>query len=826
VPAGGRAFHVLDIGTQAYGDCLLFESGAAKVLFDGGHKGDDDLIFGQLKQRISQSGNALHVSLLVITHAHGDHIGSLPSLVSQGRLVADWALVADPDYGWGRATADAVTPSDSASDTIRGLLAAVHEEPPPSSYTDGELRQFIADAAGGEDEYKNMLNTLDQNGTHIVRHGRDNEAALLRAFQAIGLDVLGPTKAHLQAAAAEVLSAQNAALAAADAALRSDATGDPVNVLRRLLLQVPATDAMTDALVDAQARNGAAVNCQSTVVTVKAGKWHALLGGDMQFHSSVPTIEPHVRTLRAQLKKAGAFDLFKLSHHGSSNGWDRPLYDEIGKPKYLAISLGLHKGHHPDPSVLTDLQSLTNVTWARSDLNGHVTFTFGPTKITVTKARGKLNDPTPPQPDVAVASTALSRPPASQPSGIAEIVTRAPYGVPVTITVGSGAPQVASREGPPLDAGGPLPPLNLFAGRTLPRLLFVTIRDALADRIGISEPTHALDALRAKGVLLYDELPTGASSRVAEAAVHEQLARARDVHGVVLLGGYSVVPSQRLFCLPPDLQDLVKPEEDAYDSFLVWSDDFYVDMNGDGRAELPITRLPDGRTPELVFAQLQASGQQRSNTLRRTGIRNRERPFADDVFKNVPGTGDMLQSAPATVDAPPHSIDGDLAYLMLHGADLDGTVFFGQFGENGSPDKWPAVAMKNVPAVCGPVVFTGCCWGALITARPANQTPDGVPLGSRTPDQSLALRILRSGATAFVGVTGAHYSPNPPGTYHGGAMHHAFFDYYKVGGSPAEALFAAKADFQNNIPHGQTDPFMAAVDVKIHAEYTCLGLGW
>src|SRR5207245_8393199 len=104
--------------------------------------------------------------------------------------------------------------------------------------------------------------------------GRATAVALPRAFTATGLAVLGPTKAHLHAAAAEVLSAQIAALAAADAALRSDATGDPVNVLRRLLLQVPATDAMTDALVDAQARNGAAVNCQSTVVTVKAGKWH------------------------------------------------------------------------------------------------------------------------------------------------------------------------------------------------------------------------------------------------------------------------------------------------------------------------------------------------------------------------------------------------------------------------------------------------------------------------------------------------------------------------------------------------------------------------
>jgi hypothetical protein len=540
----------------------------------------------------------------------------------------------------------------------------------------------------------------------------------------------------------------------------------------------------------------------------------------MQFESSVAPVEPHVRGLRARLKQAKPFHLFKLSHHGSSNGWDSALYDEIGRPKYLAISLGLHKGDHPDKSVLNELKALPNVTWGRGDLNGHIRFSFGATKIAVTKTRGKLNDRTPPEPDAAIA---LARPRILA-GDVGEIVTRAPYGVPVTITIGGETPRPASLDERPRDSGRPLAALDLFGGRELPRLLFVTSRDALAQRIGVTETSLVLDALRSKRALVYDELPRGATPRVAQAAVREQLTRARNVRGVVLIGGYSVVPSQRLFCLPPDLQDLVRPEEDAYDSFLVWSDDFYADTDGDGQAELPISRVPDGRTPDLVFAQLQATGRPRSD--RRSGIRNRERPFADDVFRNVPGTGEMLQSAPATVEDPPHVIDGDVVYLMLHGSDLDGTVFCGQLGDEGSPEKWPVVAMKNVPPVCGPVVFTGCCWGALITTRPANQTPEGSALGSRTPDQSLALRILRSGATAFLGVTGTHYSPNPPGTYHGGAMHHAFFRNYKPGGSPAEALFAAKTDFAANIPHGQTEPLMAAFDVKIHAEYTCLGLGW
>lgn len=823
MPTAARALHVLDIGTQQYGDCLLFESGAARVLIDGGHKGDQDLIYEQLKQRVPQSGAALHLSLLVVTHAHGDHIGALPSLVADGRIAADWALVADPDYGWGRSIAGATTPLDSVSDAVGGLVAALHEEPPPPSLSDAELRQFIADAAGGEDTYKQMLDALGQQGTRVVRHGRDSETALLAAFRAIGLEIYGPTKAHLQAASGEVLTAQRVALAAAGDALRSDALGDPVNILRRLVASSSgATDAMTDALADAQSRNGAAVNCQSTVIGLKAGTWRALLGGDMQFALSVPAIEPHVRALRERLRQAKPFHLFKLSHHGSSNGWDKALYDEIGKPKYLAISLGLHKGHHPDPSVLSDLRSLPNVTWGRSDLNGHVRFSFASTKIAVSKTRGQLNDDTPPEPDAALVPTTLVAAPRRD---VGEIVTRAPYGVPVTITIGqrgaAGSADVQAQAAEPATA---LPQLNLFGGRDLPRLLFVTSRDALADRLGIAETSLVLDGLRKKGVLLFDELPAGVGQRTAQSAVLEAIARAGNVRGVVLIGGYSVVPSQRLFCLPPELQDRVSPEEDSPDGFLVWSDDFYTDTSGDGHADLPISRVPDGRSPELVFMQLQASGRPRAK--RRVGIRNSERPFADDVFRHVPGTGTMLLSAPANVENPPHLIDGDVVYLMLHGADLDGTVFYGQLG-HGSPSDWPVVAMSTVPSVCGPLVFTGCCWGALITARPASQTPDGSPMASRTTDQSLALRILRSGATAFIGVTGTHYSPNPPGTYHGGAMHHAFFRNYQPGASPAQTLFAAKADFRANIPHGQEDDaFMAAVDVKIYAEYTCLGLGW
>lgn len=248
--------------------------------------------------------------------------------------------------------------------------------------------------------------------------------------------------------------------------------------------------------------------------------------------------------------------------------------------------------------------------------------------------------------------------------------------------------------------------------------------------------------------------------------------------------------------------------------------DFYVDPDDDDVAELPISRIPDGRSPELVYAQLQAKNVVRSGT--RSAIRNRERPFADNVLKGVPGAGAMLVSGPAVHDRPDHRVDGDVVYLMLHGSDEDASQFWG-----GEPAYlYPAVLPHNVPSACGMVVFTGCCWGALTVEHPAGLAGVDDPIAIRAPERSLALRFLQGGATAFIGCTGAHYSPDPPGRYHGGAMHHAFWRHYQPGGSPAEALHRAKRDFAREIPHGLDEPLMVAIDVKIHRQFTCLGLGW
>ena len=90
-----------------------------------------------------------------------------------------------------------------------------------------------------------------------------------------------------------------------------------------------------------------------------------------------------------------------------------------------------------------------------------------------------------------------------------------------------------------------------------------------------------------------------------------------------------------------------------------------------------------------------------------------------------------------------------------------------------------------------------------------------------------ALRFLEAGATAFVGCTGAHYSPREkPYHYFGGPMHEAFWRGLGTGQAPAEALLAAKAEYVRDFPHGMRSEAQHAIEYKTLHQYTCLGLGW
>src|ERR1700685_1202610 len=106
-PGSKIIINLIDVGPQAYGDCILCQFGDISVLIDGAHAANAEASFGhrsvpdQLARLLGQTADSLHVGLLVVTHTHSDHYGCLPTLVGAKTLKAEWSLIADLNLGWG-----------------------------------------------------------------------------------------------------------------------------------------------------------------------------------------------------------------------------------------------------------------------------------------------------------------------------------------------------------------------------------------------------------------------------------------------------------------------------------------------------------------------------------------------------------------------------------------------------------------------------------------------------------------------------------------------------------------------------------------------------
>src|SRR6266567_4062643 len=92
------AVHLLDVGTEDYGDSVLIEARGSRILIDGGHRADfrgsagHPSIPEQLRTLTREQRP--RIDLLVATHTHLDHIGCLPELVSAPTIDVAWALLA------------------------------------------------------------------------------------------------------------------------------------------------------------------------------------------------------------------------------------------------------------------------------------------------------------------------------------------------------------------------------------------------------------------------------------------------------------------------------------------------------------------------------------------------------------------------------------------------------------------------------------------------------------------------------------------------------------------------------------------------------------
>ena len=803
--------HLFDVGPEKYGDAVLCRFGNKTVLIDGGHPGNDRARSGhpplqsQIADVLQQPENALRVDLLIVTHAHSDHIGCLPSLVTGG-LRPRFALVADPKLGWGRGMNENGDSLADLQSPAKRLSAALREELHTRDEPPGQLQDFIDAVAQLEPAYNGMIDTLSASeDTAIVRYiGPQSQGLdkLLTEFQDIGLSILGPGEEQLRACAVGVRgrSKEFGDMAAKAEGLNSDS--DVISAYLR------ATGSADRDFTDSQ---GAFINCQSVVTVFEFRGKRLLFTGDMQL--SVPGVTPKgvldgVTGLNQSIRKNGPYSLVKLAHHGSKNGFSAKILEDTGCHTFAMCGGSETDPAHPDPSVLQLLEGQSSTHWARTDRNGQSRFTFTgaaapsievdtPPKDNAEPNSADVGGPAPlsavpvtlPPAPAAEAASAVS---ATQ-DGVVRVTAEFPASlrrVVITVDVNPGA---EPEKGPTRPFDSAPATLKLAGGRPLPKLLFVTNRDALVRNTNQAAVSSVFQAIQSAGHTLIANVPsTWSDPSGAVAGVRNELRRG-GYAGVVLLGGYDVVPSKQLDCLPDRLRAVLGHDSADADDFIVWSDDIYGDIEGDGIPELPVSRIPDGCHAPLLLRAIQADGVNRSAS--RAALRNVARPFADRVFGGVSGVGNMLRSTPATSGSVDQNFFGaDRIYLMLHGSNLDGTRFWGEH----TPGNAAAMGLADIPQVAGTVIFTGCCWGGLIVDTIAKDAaPPSAPApGSRTVDNSIALKFLMNGANAFIGCTGEHYSPSDgPQLYFGGPMHIAFWKAYCGGAPPARALWQAKKEY-------------------------------
>ena len=250
---------------------------------------------------------------------------------------------------------------------------------------------------------------------------------------------------------------------------------------------------------------------------------------------------------------------------------------------------------------------------------------------------------------------------------------------------------------------------------------------------------------------------------------------------------------------PPDIAASVDRQGDRPDGFVVWNDEVYGDTNGDGLAELPVSRAPDGGSVAFLAKVLGATTT--TSTIDRSGVRNFARPFAELVFGALPGADPLLVSIPVLSDSPSFRLDGRMVYVMLHGDHHDTSQFE---GEKENRQRVPAATLANVPTENAGVVLAGCCWGGLISNEIASECPPEKDPGQRSPENSMAMKFLEGGSIAFVGCTGLHYSPmKEPFEYNGRPMHESFWRHVLAGDPPAVALHKARDEFGAAYPTGR-----------------------
>jgi hypothetical protein len=255
------------------------------------------------------------------------------------------------------------------------------------------------------------------------------------------------------------------------------------------------------------------------------------------------------------------------------------------------------------------------------------------------------------------------------------------------------------------------------------------------------------------------------------------------ISAILIVGNHDVVPFSVL-------------DNPTTDGDILYTDDVYADFDHDANViiDVPVSRIPDGNDLGLVLTQLAGTPLPASGGF---SLANVKRPVAETVANMFGAT--TLWSAPTLhTDVQQSAVTVQYDYFMLHGSMKDTTTWWGE----GTSPKYPEAFEVRLANSQG-IVLTGCCYGAYVLGK--------------TADNSIALRFLQAGARAFVGCTGIHYSVLGTVPNDNGQLFHSLFWGKVVGGkAPLQAFFETKREYLDQTA-------MRPVHVKIEHQFVFYG---
>ncbi len=231
---------------------------------------------------------------------------------------------------------------------------------------------------------------------------------------------------------------------------------------------------------------------------------------------------------------------------------------------------------------------------------------------------------------------------------------------------------------------------------------------------------------------------------------------------ILIVGGHDVVP----------FATLPNPTNDGD---TLYSDDPYGDQDHDLIPDLPVARLPDGGELDLLIIQLSAPHPPQEGDLT---LSNSNWKSAAEVAKLFGGEKILWSLPTIHTDLTLEIINAEFDFFLLHGdwqaADL----------WRGEEPQYP-IAFTTEEANSQGLVLTGSCYGAYIL--------------DKSPQDSIALAFLKSGARAYIGSTGLTY-------FYGETLERGDYLMYNLiiqdlsrGLSPLEAFSNAKRAYAQEV---------------------------